>query len=284
MGKPEKLSIISFFLIYILSTVYLAVNNVELLFSLLPFSIGILALSSLILLLTRRRTSAVFELRRPVLLLVVFVACLAIFWTSPFPSIGGQWGIHKILRKMICLFLIPLTYLLLKEKGYVSFAFSPKNVSLEIKTALIISLIIAIPTFLYNPANRGLLSSETPLSKLLISIPVSIVYYLLFAGIPEEFFFRALLQESLMQFLDSEKAGLVVSCLIFAYLHVPSIVGWYGIPIVEAFARATMIQAALGFTLGLLWIRNRSLMPLIIFHTVVDASSNLSKVIQLIAT
>ena len=263
-----------FALLYLTAVLSLGFGDLSLLIS----SLLLLALTPLVLVLTRRYGARDFPLRRPLLGLAVFLPCAALFWLGkalPLPQIGGEWKATTLLLKTAFWVLAPLLYLGLAERGFVRFAFSPKNLRADLRVALVMAAVISIPTFFYNPATwKPVVSGEISLLNVLAAFPISCVYYFFLAALPEEFFYRAFLQEHCAQLLKSRLSGLLLAALVFGYLHIPSLMRWYGVSFIEALIRATLVQTAFGLVFGIIWERTRSLVPLLILHTLIDAITN----------
>lgn len=98
------------------------------------------------------------------------------------------------------------------------------------------------------------------------------------AGLCEEFLFRACLQSRLELWLRSPAAGIALTSVLFALSHWPGLYlrggpgvdGWSTDPVqVAAFTIATL--SPLSVAMGLLWMRSRSLLLVVLFHGAIDA-------------
>ena len=116
---------------------------------------------------------------------------------------------------------------------------------------------------------------ETALAQLPIAILVSIPSILFIAAIPEEFMFRALIQESLSEHTDDARSVLITS-LIFGLSHIPSnyfLYSYYLSPLdpnllYYAILMAFLCQAQIGLVFGVAWQRTKSLWLPVILHTI----------------
>lgn len=100
------------------------------------------------------------------------------------------------------------------------------------------------------------------------------------AGFPEEYFYRVLLQTRL-ELLLGRWNGLALATLLFGLLHLPSRYPfeWLGktpggsplFELVLAFAAILLVQTAIGFFLGFMWMRYRNAWAQVLLHTAIDA-------------
>ena len=99
------------------------------------------------------------------------------------------------------------------------------------------------------------------------------------AGLVEEFFFRAVLQERIAQTLGSPWAGVFFGVLIFGLAHVPGLVlrsgegGW-----LEMLSRAVLVLAPAGLVMAVLWMRTRNLWLLAAIHGAGDVIPSLEEI------
>lgn len=99
------------------------------------------------------------------------------------------------------------------------------------------------------------------------------VYFLLGAGIPEEFLFRGLVQTRLVALVKNPAWGLYLAALVFGASHLPINLSsarpdnW-----LSAFESAFTFQMSIGFALGYAYYRVRSLPPLMILHALINAA------------
>lgn len=103
------------------------------------------------------------------------------------------------------------------------------------------------------------------------------------AGLVEEFFFRWYLQSRLAAWAGSQLAGVLLGALIFGLAHAPGmILRGAGVqeglgaapPAISTIAYAITVQGVAGLAFGLLWVRTRSFVGLVLLHGFVDALSN----------
>lgn len=137
--------------------------------------------------------------------------------------------------------------------------------------ALFYCIASSIPPF----AIHGLRGS-LPDKNLGVVLALQAVITFLNAGLPEEVFYRVLLQTRLEFFLGRWN-GIALTSLLFALMHFPTrLVSWLGttgiaaFDIILALAAVIAIQGSGGFILGYLWSRYRNLWVNVLFHTALD--------------
>lgn len=122
-----------------------------------------------------------------------------------------------------------------------------------------------------------------------VGLPLSFVWLALEVGLAEEFLFRAVLQERLSAALKSDLAGLFIMALIFGLVHAPGIVlrgagvdeglgahpDW-----ITAAAYTVCVHAIAALLFGILWLRTRNLLVVILVHAATDLLSNAPKLLD----
>jgi membrane protease YdiL (CAAX protease family) len=138
----------------------------------------------------------------------------------------------------------------------------------------------------------GLLSVITPALKQISGLHLSpamtalalagtFVWMALEAGLCEEFQFRAVLQTRLAAAMKSEMAAVVIGALVFAMVHVPGLwlrsggdVAGHSQSLLAVSAYAIAVLSPAGVFLGVMWMRTRSLLLVILLHAIIDVLPN----------
>ena len=129
------------------------------------------------------------------------------------------------------------------------------------------------------PFREGRYAVET----LQIGLPLAFAWLVLEVGLTEEFLFRAVLQERLSALFKSDLAGLFVMALLFGLIHAPGIVlrgagideGLGASPDwITAAAYTISVQSVAAFLFGILWLRTRNLLLVVLVHAATDLLSN----------
>jgi membrane protease YdiL (CAAX protease family) len=101
----------------------------------------------------------------------------------------------------------------------------------------------------------------------------NLVYFFLGAGLPEEFLFRGILQTRFEALVKNPTWGLYLAAFVFGASHLPINLStahpdnW-----LSAFESAFTFQLSVGFALGYAFQRVRSLPPIMLIHTLIDAA------------
>ena len=118
--------------------------------------------------------------------------------------------------------------------------------------------------------------------------PVSFVWIAIEAGLNEEFLFRAVLQTRLTAWFKSAWAGVFVTSLIFGIAHAPGLFirggpgvdGWSTDPW-QVVAYTFAVLAPMGLLFGLIYVRTKSLLLVVLLHGLVDVLPNMSEFIEI---
>jgi membrane protease YdiL (CAAX protease family) len=129
------------------------------------------------------------------------------------------------------------------------------------------------------PFREGKIAEEA----MWVGLPLAFVWLAFEVGMTEEFFFRAIVQERLSAFLRSDVAGLMLMALVFGLVHAPGIVlrgagvveGLGAHPdIWEAAAYTIAVHSVAAFLFGIVWLRTRNLVAVVLIHAATDLLSN----------
>ncbi len=129
------------------------------------------------------------------------------------------------------------------------------------------------------PFREGKIAEEA----MWVGLPLAFVWLAFEVGMTEEFFFRAIVQERLSAFLRSDVAGLMLMALVFGLVHAPGIVlrgagvveGLGAHPdIWEAAAYTIAVHSVAAFMFGIVWLRTRNLVAVVLIHAATDLLSN----------
>lgn len=150
--------------------------------------------------------------------------------------------------------------------------------------ALTSLLILAFQYFLGGGA-APLREGKFTLPQLIVGLPLCCAWLAIEAGLVEEFFFRALLQSRLSGWFRSEITGVVLMSLLFGLAHAPGFIFRHAGVVeglganpstVDALAYSIVTLAVSGIFFGIIWVRTRNLLALIIIHAATDLFPNFS--------
>ncbi len=100
----------------------------------------------------------------------------------------------------------------------------------------------------------------------------SVVYFYFGAGLPEEFLFRSILQSRLEALVKNPAWGLYLAAFVFGASHLPiNLANAPATNWLSAIESAFTFQMSIGFALGYAFQRVRSVMPLTVIHTLINA-------------
>ncbi len=191
-------------------------------------------------------------------------------------------AIAKVIEKLAMFVVVPgAVFLLVFRRGLRTFGI--RRGMLNRRAALTFLGMAAFYTVLQFALGTGgdaLVDGTYGPLVLAAGLPLAFVWLAVEAGLVEEFFFRALMQERLGKALRSPVAGLFLAAIVFAMAHVPGLAlrgeladaGW---ALSAAYAMLVLAPAALA--LGVLWLRTRNLLLVVSVHAFVDLIPNFGK-------
>ena len=254
--------------------------------SYLGMSLGILLLVWLIIGLTKKLSVEEIQIRKPAVELTFALVVFLVFIYGHFPRVdfGEKWYLSSILRKELVLFILPFVFLRLRDYDLPSLGFSFRHWKQNLKIGGIVLACMAIPGVLWVSNTASLiLGGQLTAVQVVAGFFILLVHNVLLSGLPEEFFFRSVVQTRLSFLLKSKLSGILLTSLLFGLLHIDDLMRWYpGMALSDAFCRAFFIQSFLGIVLGTLWARTRSLLPSILVHSGLNALNNLGSVPSLL--
>jgi membrane protease YdiL (CAAX protease family) len=142
--------------------------------------------------------------------------------------------------------------------------------------------LVAIQLLLGRGA-RPLLDGSLAHRHWIAGLLLCIVWMSVEAGLVEELFFRVILQSRLAAATGSQAAGLFLSALVFGLAHAPGL--WLrGAGAIEGLGTAPSLPLSIaycvaimgiaGLVFGILWMRTRNWLLLVVLHGMADALSN----------
>lgn len=302
MTRPPVLPPLAFAGLYLVlwggSTAYLAVKGADWTFPLISLGVFGLTLSGLAWVLTRNARPPAILVQRPAVELAAVLAFLAVYAVGflgfgmtavkgVFPP-GPQQEVLVLGVKLLVHVALP-ALLLMALAARVGPLFAARAnrpgfwPPLIVLAAILTGLLAVV-----SPSLKQIADLNPSLATLAWAAPLSFVWIALEAGLSEEFLFRAVLQTRLAAVLRSEAGAIVVGALVFALAHAPGLYlrgapgvdGYSTDPLqVAAFTLATLSPIAILF--GVLWMRTRSLLLVVLLHASVDFLPNLSEFIRI---
>lgn len=236
---------------------------------------------------TRGVVSLPHEVRKPVPEAAFLIAYLAVI------TVVLVWGFGAVARveaepshtvlllalKLAAFVVVPGVTLLaigryeIRELVPLSFEWT------KFKPAVWMSLAVLIMEAFLGRGVDDLRQAHLPASVLALAAPLCFSWLVIEAGLVEEFFFRALLQERLGAVLRSPWGGLIVAAVLFGLVHAP---GFYLRPVATrellgprpallmAIGYSIVVTSTAGLFLGILWMRTKNFAVVIVVHAAGD--------------
>jgi uncharacterized protein len=156
------------------------------------------------------------------------------------------------------------------------------------RTLIVLGAILLALLSVISPSLADIAKTNAPLQVLAWAAPASFVWIALEAGLTEEFLFRAVLQTRLSAWLRSPWFGVVATSLLFGLAHAPGLFlrggpgvdGWSADPL-QVVAHTIAMLSPIGLLFGLIYVRTKSLLLVVLLHGLVDLLPNLSEFISL---
>ena len=203
--------------------------------------------------------------------------------------------VFKIIKKLLVFVIIP--YFLFKNLFYYSakdFGFRREALTEFFKSHLPVVIAVSIfmlllQYFIGNGAKQ-IRNGEFSSQQILIALPVCFISLFFEVGLVEEFFYRVFLQSRFAAFFKSEVAGIVIVGLIFAVSHAPGMIfrqsgevdGLGDAPHAwEAVTFTIAVISLISIMFGIIWIRTRNLLALMVIHAMTDLLPNLTEFIKI---
>lgn len=135
--------------------------------------------------------------------------------------------------------------------------------------------------FLFSDQAEPFRSGQYSAGTLAVVGLITFIWMGVEAGLVEEFFFRAVLQERVAQALKSPLAGALIGAFVFGFAHAPGIALREGGSWPDAIAQAVLILTPAGFAMAYLWMRTRNLLLLAMIHGAGDLVPGFAHIGQL---
>lgn len=217
---------------------------------------------------TRRRVMEMLPVRKPIIETAIALG-LVLLWMMFRVGQFGNWFelprqsffsitdvYESVVPKMIEMVIVPLAI-------WLSLKYKPRELGLRASPKDWLPALVPLAVLVYfGIQNNGRAEWW-----------MSVVYFFLGAGLPEEFLFRGILQSRLEVLLKNPIWGLYLASFIFGMSHLPinlsnaSANNW-----LSAFESAFTFQLSIGFALGYAFQRVRNVIPLSVVHTLINAT------------
>jgi membrane protease YdiL (CAAX protease family) len=226
---------------------------------------------------------------------LVYLVLVALFLSRKKPPAAKLDGfIKKQLRsvgiKLLVFVFIPLLVLRLFWKiKWSELGFSQGNLPGQLLLALALILLFGGFNLLAGSAAAPIRARQFNAKQLSLGYGLAFGWNIVETGLVEEFFFRAFLQTSLVNYLHSPISGIAATSLLFGLAHAPGIYlrgGDKSGPLGEhpsllnSILYSILVLSPAGWFTGLLFWRTQSLIAPILVHAGVDAVASTAEFIR----
>ncbi|MGA9572388.1 MAG: CPBP family intramembrane glutamic endopeptidase [Lysobacterales bacterium] len=298
---PAILSLLMYASAYLASLVLLSkfphFDTGESLSVMLVFGLGFSAIAWLASTGIKPADVSVARPRRESLLILAYLVFFAIFFLGWGLTAIRDTFIQEPLQSTVILTAKILGMVLLPVLLFSLLGYSPQSWFTRWRFGLkewrVFLIMAAALALLQIVAGRGIHTvSALPqsLTLILLLAPMAFIRESLEAGLCEEFLFRNLLQERFTAWLRSPVSGILIMAVIFGLVHAP---GYYlrdaftaeGMTqrpdILTAMAYSIAVVSPLGIMFGVLWMRTRNLLLVVLLHGWTDLFPNLAGFVQI---
>lgn len=215
----------------------------------------------------------------------------------PGAAAGGNDLAHEawvLALKLLVFVAFPfVVFRLLFRTGWPDFGLSAVSVRRLLwrdgLAVLVVGAAICVFQYYAGSAAAPFREGKYAIETLQVGLPLAFAWLALEVGLTEEFLFRAVLQERLSAAFRSDLAGLFLMALVFGLVHAPGIVlrgagvdeGLGASPDwITAAAYTVAVQSVAAFLFGILWLRTRNLLVVVLVHAATDLLSNASSLFE----
>lgn len=240
---------------------------------------------------TKRITPPAFPVKKPALECGVLVSYLIFgagfflvwgmnFVEGTFPSEGFVKLLVVLAGKLIVFVVVPLLIFRVfwgyRISDLADLSFNWKK---HLRVVLWMSLAMIPFQLMLGSGLAQIQQAEYEVWQLAIGMPVTYLWIMVSVGLVEEIPYRILLQSRLAAVFRSEVAGLVMMLLLFGLTHAPGLYFRTGETIeaigpapspLMAIGYSIVIISVVSFFLGILWIRTKNLVVLVLVHAMFD--------------
>lgn len=154
---------------------------------------------------------------------------------------------------------------------------------------LVLSAVILLFQYFAGTGAAPIRRGEFNASQLAIGLPLCFAWLFLEVGLVEEFFFRAIVQERLAAWFQSQVSGVALMALLFGLAHAPGFIlrgaglheaiGTTPSPL-DSIAYAIVILSLSGIFFGIVWARTKNLFAVVFIHAATDLLPNFKEFVQ----
>lgn len=155
------------------------------------------------------------------------------------------------------------------------------------RTLIVMGLIVLGLVCVITPSLKEISGIPPSFDVMIWAMPLGYLWMTLEAGVTEEFLFRAVVQTRFTAWLNSAWAGVILTSVIFGLVHAPGLFlrggpgvdGWSDDPL-QVIAHTIAVLSPIGLLFGLIYVRTKSLLLVILLHGLVDWLPNLAEFVE----
>ena len=233
--------------------------------------IGILAIPSLIYMWFYRNNKQTESLKQRKTSIILLIYSLLYFISIFFLNILGSSFAYWLVQ-----FLMPIIILKLCDESLSSIFFKWNAMFSDIRYVLF-SAIILVPFLVFEVRDSEQIIILFHSWKIIIYLPLSILYMLITAAFWEEFFFRGIIQNSILKLTNNASISIFLSALFFSIYHIPmrylNVKSEYYGDLLSSIAGTINEQFIMGLFLGLVVYKSKNIWHGIWLHSILNGIS-----------
>lgn len=196
--------------------------------------------------------------------------------------------IAVLVAKVIVFVLVPFALLMSRGYRWKDFVTARLN-RREVVVAVVLSLAFIGINALIGQGPKRIAESGFDATTILVGGMAVYLFLMIEVGLVEEFFFRSLLQARLAAWLKSNVSGLFLAAILFGIAHAPGFYLRWEQNAADLFAEPSLLFAlaysiavisVAGVFMGVVWLRTRSLLVVILIHAAGDWLPNVAETLK----
>ena len=294
---PGQAALILYGCLWAVSTFYLYLKDGDWVFAMVSLGLFGITLSALAWFLTRGAVVPETPVARPkrelmaVLGYLVAYTVLFLMWGMSFVKghidPGRMQDVAVLGTKLLAHGVFPVVLLLIlgaQVRPLFDLGLKGRRFG---RTFVVLGLIFLGLLSVVSPSIQHITDTGAGATTLLWAVPLAYLWLMLEVGVCEEFLFRAVLQTRLTAVFKSFWAGIFITSIIFALVHVP---GLYLRGSAETFgtspdpwqvaAYTVAILSPISVLFGVIWARTRSFLLVVMLHASVDLLPHIADFIK----
>lgn len=272
-----KASVLIFLSFYALALVVRAILQPASIPLYLLMDVGLAGFTLLIIDLTRKRSFPADVLPDP-FFEMTFAFMVMFVLMNIVPRIPlAWWGVGNILDKNIRYVMPVVLIAFVFRQSIQDMKIVARNFRKDLLLGMVVVVCLLAPSIFYSGSLQYLVSHKLSVMQLVMALSVGFVHSFFSAALPEELFYRGLIQRRLSAGLRSPWSGVLLAALFFGVAHSSANAAWgFGKAGLDGFAEAVFVQTFLGLVFGVLYLRTRNLFLCMGVHASVNAVTNIA--------